>query len=89
METPALIEDELMRYQQVAKQFEDIGRHCGLEHKMLPGVLRRGSAYTLALKVSPEERCARMGHSDKDTAYWDAYRNTTYTVDFQAVRRGL
>jgi hypothetical protein len=89
MKTPALIEDEMIRYQQVTKQIEDLSRYCGLEHKMMPGVLRRGSGYMLAMKVSREERCARMGHSDKDSTYWGAYRNTTSTVDFQALRLGL
>jgi hypothetical protein len=30
-----------------------------------------------------------MGHDDKDTTYWGAYRNQTSTVDFQALRHNL
>lgn len=66
-----------------------LSRFCGLEHAMLPKVLRRGSAYMLALTVDKEERCARMGHTDTNTAYWSSYRNTTSTVDFQGLRHGV
>jgi hypothetical protein len=66
-----------------------LSRYCGLEYKLLPGCLRRTGAYVLALHASPEERCARMGHSDADKTYFKAYRNTTSTIDFQAMRLGV
>ena len=78
-----------MRSSHFVKQLKVLSRHCGLQSPMLPGVLRRGSAYLLGLKTSHEERCARMGHDDKDTTYWGAYRNHTSTVDFQALRHNL
>lgn len=56
---------------------------------MLPNVLRRGSAYLLALTVTQEEREARMGHAKNGDVYWESYRNTTSTVDFQAKRLNL
>ncbi|KAK0119748.1 hypothetical protein ONS95_011183 [Cadophora gregata] len=84
-----LLEADVMRSQNFVKQLKVLSRHCGLQSPMLPGVLRRGSAYLLGLKTSHEERCARMGHDDKDTTYWGAYRNQTSTVDFQALRHNL
>jgi hypothetical protein len=66
-----------------------LSRHCGLQYKMLPGCLRRASAYILSLHASPEERCARMGHSDSDKTYFAAYRNSTSTIDFQSMRHGI
>lgn len=54
---------------------------------MLPNVLRRGSAYLLALTVTKEERSARMGHNENSASYWSSYRNTTSTVDFQGLRQ--
>lgn len=66
-----------------------LSRFCGLEYAILPSVLRRGSAYILANSVSAEERRARMGHGDSDSTYWKYYRNTTSTVDFQALRHNI
>ena len=84
-----LLETDVMRSANFVRQLKVLSRHCGLQSPMLPGVLRRGSAYLLGLKTSHEERCARMGHDDKDTTYWGAYRNQTSTVDFQALRHNL
>ena len=47
------------------------------------------SACLLAIAVAKEERCARMGHTDKEATYWSSYRNTTSTVGFQALRHGV
>lgn len=66
-----------------------LSRFCGLDYAILPNVLRRGSAYILANTVSAEERRARMGHGDSDSVYWKYYRNTTSTVDFQALRHNV
>lgn len=66
-----------------------LSRHCGLQYKMLPGCLRRASAYILSLHASPEERCACMGHSNSDKTYFTAYRNSTSTIDFQSMRHGI
>jgi hypothetical protein len=84
-----LLETDVMRSSHFVKQLKVLSQHCGLQSPMLPGILRRGSAYLLGLKTSHEERCARMGHDDKDTTYWGAYRNQTSTVDFQALRHNL
>lgn len=78
-----------MSSQAMLKHLHHLSRFCGLEHAMLPKVLRRGSAYMLALTVDKEERSARMGHTDTNTAYWSSYRNTTSTVDFQGLRHGV
>lgn len=78
-----------MGAQAMLKHLHKLSRFCGLEHAMLPNVLRRGSAYLLAITVTEEERCARMGHNTKDEAYWTSYRNTTSTVDLQALRHGV
>lgn len=67
----------------------DLSRYCGLEHSVLPNVLRRSAAYILANTTTKEERAARMGHSDKDSTYWSSYRNTASTVDFQGLRFSL
>lgn len=64
-------------------------RICGLKYAVLPNVLRRSSAYILAITVSPEERRARMGHGELTTTYWNSYRNTTSTVDVQARRHNI
>lgn len=78
-----------MAAQTMLNHLHRLSRFCGLEHSMLPSVLRRGSAYILALTVTKEERCARMGHTETNIAYWSRYRNTTSTVDFQALRHGI
>lgn len=73
----------------IRRHLRSLSRFCGIEHAMLPNVLRRGAAYQLALTVSSEERCARMGHSGNDPSYWRHYRNRTSTVDFQGRRHGI
>ena len=67
----------------------DLSRYSGLEHALLPNVLRRSAAYMLATTTTEEERAARMGHINKSQTYWSSYRNTTSTVDFQGLRHGL
>lgn len=84
-----LISKEQMASQAMVMYLHRLSRFCGLEHSMLANVLRRGSAYILALSVTDEERCARMGHKETNTAYWTSYRNTTSTVDFQGLRHGI
>ncbi|KAG6354360.1 hypothetical protein INS49_004377 [Diaporthe citri] len=84
-----LISPEPMDSTMIRVHLRSLSRFCGLEHAILPSVLRRGAAYQLALAVSSEERCARMGHSGDDPSYWRYYRNRTSTVDFQARRHGI
>lgn len=78
-----------MDAQAMGAYLHKLSRFCGLLHSMLPNVLRRGSAYLLANNVSKEERSARMGHTEESSTYWDYYRNTTSTVDFQGRRHGI
>ena len=78
-----------MGAQAMNEHLRDLSRFCGLEHTMLPNVLRRSSAYILANTTTKDERAARMGHTDKDQTYWTSYRNTTSTVDYQGLRHGL
>ncbi|KAI3400944.1 hypothetical protein diail_1152 [Diaporthe ilicicola] len=66
-----------------------LSRFCGLEHAVLPNVLRRTSAYILANSVSNDERYARMGHTNQESTYWKYYCNTTSTVDFQGLRHNI
>lgn len=75
-----------MNSAQILDRLHRLSWYCGLKHNMLPSVLRRSSAYLLANTTTPEERKARMGHAENSSVYWGAYRNTTSTVDFQALR---
>lgn len=84
-----LVCKDQMTSQQILSRLHKLSQICGLKIAMLPNVLRRSSAHLLALNVTPEERKARMGHSEDSQAYWKAYRNTTSTVDFQALRFDL
>lgn len=81
--------DKPMSQPKMLDHLHTLSRFCGLQHSMLPSVLRRGSAYILAHKttVSLEERCTRMGHSH--AMYWAQYRNTTSTTDVQALRHNI
>ncbi|KAK7712267.1 hypothetical protein SLS63_012445 [Diaporthe eres] len=84
-----LVSKDQMSSHQILNRLHKLSQTCGLKHAMLPNVLRRSSADLLALTVTPEERKARMGHSENSQVYWGAYRNTTSTVDFQALRHDV
>lgn len=73
----------------MTEQLHRLSRFCGLQHSVLPNVLRRGSAYALSMHVSDDEKSARLGHTPGDTVYWNHYRNTTSTVDFQGKRHAV
>ncbi|KAI9796550.1 MAG: hypothetical protein M1833_006114 [Piccolia ochrophora] len=63
-------------------------RFMGLQYNLLPGAIRRGNAYLLAMTATPEERMARMGHTPGRLTYWKHYRNKTSTFDYQAHAHG-
>lgn len=81
-----LVSKKQTTHHQILDRLHLLSRFCGLNHAMLPNVLRRSSANMLALTVTPEERRARMGHVEGSKAFERSYRNSTSTVDFQALR---
>lgn len=71
--------------QWVSHHLVGLGIYLGLENRLLPGCLRRGSAFLLAENCTAEERTARMGHDNRDNVYFAHYRNEDLTHDFQAI----
>ncbi|KAJ9649484.1 hypothetical protein H2199_000259 [Coniosporium tulheliwenetii] len=83
------VNDEPLKTQWVATRLKCLGRACGFEGNVLSYCIRRGIAYLLSINVSKDDRLALMGHKDGDSVYWTHYRNTTSTIDWQALARNV
>ncbi|OBT90547.1 hypothetical protein VE02_00995 [Pseudogymnoascus sp. 03VT05] len=68
-------------------QTKRLGRAAGLEDRLTVYCLRRGVAFTLALKTSSDNRRFLIGHKTASRIYSE-YASKTATVDLAALYRG-